>query len=198
LAVGEASVGGEDGGDRVSEGSGEGEDSAVHDDEPVAAAVEVDKLGSRIITAHASTASRAGRPESRAARIVRLETELSVSQSEKRKLETERDILRQSGEVFRLGDELVNRFQFVEDHKDAYGVKRLCEVIQIARSSFYAWVAAAPGRAARAAADAVLAERIRVLQDAAQGGDRAYGAPRITGDINVLAPQRVITSMSRG
>ena len=34
----------------------------------------------------------------------------------------------------------MNRFQFVEDHKDAYGVKRLCEVIQIARSSFYAWL----------------------------------------------------------
>jgi len=30
----------------------------------------------------------------------------------------------------------VNRFQFVEDHKDAYGVKRLCEVIEVARSSF--------------------------------------------------------------
>ena len=78
----------------------------------------------------------------------------------------------------------MNRFQFVEDHKDAYGVKRLCEVIEIARSSFYAWLAAAPGRAARAAADAVLAERIRVLQDPEQGGDRAYGAPRITGDLN--------------
>ena len=88
------------------------------------------------------------------------------------------------GEVFRRGDELVNRFQFVEDHKDAYGVKRLCEVIQIARSSFYAWLAAAPGRAARAAADAALAARIRVLQDPAQGGDRAYGAPRITADLN--------------
>ena len=87
----------------------------------------------------------------------------------------------------------MNRFQFVEDHKDAYGVKRLCQVIQIARSSFYAWVAAAPGRAARAADDAVLAERIRVLQDPDQGGDRAYGVPRITGDLNdgILAPQRV-------
>jgi len=30
----------------------------------------------------------------------------------------------------------VNPFQFVEDHKDAYGVKRLCEVIEVARSSF--------------------------------------------------------------
>ncbi len=78
----------------------------------------------------------------------------------------------------------MNRFQFVEDHKDAYGVKRLCEVIEIARSSFYAWLEAAAGRAARAAADEALAERIRVLQDPQQGGDRAYGAPRITADLN--------------
>jgi len=78
----------------------------------------------------------------------------------------------------------VNRFQFVEDHKDAYGVKRLCEVVEIARSSFYAWLAAAPGRAARVADDAVLATRIRVVQDPALGGDRAYGAPRVTADLN--------------
>ncbi|GAA3867681.1 IS3 family transposase [Tessaracoccus defluvii] len=78
----------------------------------------------------------------------------------------------------------MNRFQFVEDHKDAYGVKRLCEVVEIARSSFYAWLAAAPGRDARRAADAVLAARIRVLQDPTKGGDRAYGAPRITADLN--------------
>ena len=82
----------------------------------------------------------------------------------------------------------MNRFQFVEDHKDAWGVKRLCEVVEIARSSFYAWLAAAPGRAAKAAADAVLAARIRVLQDPAQGGDRAYGAPRITADLNDGVP----------
>ena len=82
----------------------------------------------------------------------------------------------------------MNRFQFVEDHKDAYGVKRLCEVIEIARSSFYAWLAAAPGRAERQAADAALASRIRVLQDPAQGGDRAYGAPRITAELNDGVP----------
>lgn len=87
----------------------------------------------------------------------------------------------------------MNRFQFVEDHKDAYGVKRLCEVVEIARSSFYAWVAAAPARAARAAADVALARRIRVLQDPQQGGDRAYGAPRITSDLNdgIPAGERV-------
>lgn len=82
----------------------------------------------------------------------------------------------------------MNRFQFVEDHKDAYGVKRLCEVVEVARSSFYAWLDSAGRRAAKAADDAVLAARIRVLQDPAQGGDRAYGAPRITADLNDGVP----------
>ena len=36
-------------------------------------------------------------------------------------------------------------------------MKRLCEIVQIARSSFYAWLGAAETRAARAAADAELA-----------------------------------------
>jgi len=78
----------------------------------------------------------------------------------------------------------VNRFQFVDDHKDAYGVKRLCEVVEVARSSFYAWIASASIRTARTHADTMLAGKIRVLQDPAQGGDRAYGAPRITADLN--------------
>ncbi len=87
----------------------------------------------------------------------------------------------------------MNRFQFVDDHRGAYGVKRLCEIVQVARSSFYAWLAAAPTRTARSAADAALAATIRALQDPAQGGDRAYGAPRITADLNdgVGAGERV-------
>ena len=38
-------------------------------------------------------------------------------------------------------------------------MKRLCEVLQIARSSFYAWLDGQPRRAQRATADAELAER---------------------------------------
>ena len=67
-------------------------------------------------------------------------------------------------------------------------MKRLCQVIGITRSSFYAWRAGAAKRAARAQADVALAARIRALQDPAQGGDRAYGAPRITADLNEGAP----------
>ena len=50
------------------------------------------------------------------------------------------------GQVFRRGDELVNRFQFVADHQDAFEVKRLCELVEVERSSYYAWKAA-PARA---------------------------------------------------
>ncbi|MFF8187456.1 hypothetical protein ACF044_09365 [Microbacterium sp. NPDC016588] len=68
----------------------------------------------------------------------------------------------------------MTRFQFVEDHKDAHGVKWLCEVLQVAKSSSCAWSAAAPTRVARALADAALAEQIRLLQEPAQ--DREGGA----------------------
>ena len=48
------------------------------------------------------------------------------------------------------------------------------------RSSFYAWLAAAPARAARAEDDARLAERIRKIHDA----DNTVGAPRVTPELN--------------
>lgn len=89
----------------------------------------------------------------------------------------------------------MNRFQFVADHHDSrpgWSVKRLCEVLEIGRSSFYAWLTAAPARAARAAADAVLAEEIRAIQDP-KDGDPAYGVPRATSELNEHRPpgQRV-------
>lgn len=79
---------------------------------------------------------------------------------------------------------MVSRFQFVADHRYAFEVKRLCAVVEVLRSSFYAWLNAADSWADKAAADAALAERIRVLQGPAQGGDKGYGAPRITAELN--------------
>ena len=79
----------------------------------------------------------------------------------------------------------MSRFQFVADHSDAFEVLWLCALVEIARSSFYAWCAAAQGRDARAAADAALAERIRVVHDE----DNTYGAPRITAELNEVVPE---------
>lgn len=75
----------------------------------------------------------------------------------------------------------MSRFQFVADHRDAFEVKWLCEIVEVSRSSFYAWLDGADGRAERAAADAALAERIKAVQTA-EGIE--YGAPRITAELN--------------
>ncbi|GAA1997409.1 IS3 family transposase [Nocardiopsis rhodophaea] len=73
----------------------------------------------------------------------------------------------------------MSRFCFVEDHRGAYGVKRLCRVLEVSRSGYYAWKAGAAGRAKRAAADAELTAAIRAVH----GEDPACGAPRITAEL---------------
>lgn len=78
----------------------------------------------------------------------------------------------------------MSRFQFVADNCATFEVKRLCELVQIQRSSYYAWLQAAPARQERARADAELAERIRAVH----GEDNAQGAPRITAELNEDAP----------
>jgi hypothetical protein len=63
----------------------------------------------------------------------------------------------------------VSRFRFVADHSDTFEVKRLCELLELERSSFYAWKAAASARVARATADTDLASRISPALSSAVG-----------------------------
>jgi len=74
----------------------------------------------------------------------------------------------------------VSRFQFVADHCATFEVKRLCELVEVQRSSYYAWRVGAPARAARARADGELATRIRAVHDQ----DNTVGAPRVTAELN--------------
>jgi transposase InsO family protein len=78
----------------------------------------------------------------------------------------------------------VSRFQFVADHSDTFEVKWLCKIVEVARSSFYAWVEAAEIRMARTVADDALAQRIRAVHTL----DNTYGAPRITAELNDGVP----------
>ncbi|MCW2850603.1 MAG: putative transposase orfB for insertion sequence element [Nocardioides sp.] len=78
----------------------------------------------------------------------------------------------------------MSRFQFVADNSTTFEVKRLCELVEIERSSYYAWRAGAPARAERAVADAALVERIRVIHAA----DNTVGAPRMSAELNDGVP----------
>ncbi len=75
---------------------------------------------------------------------------------------------------------MTSRFQFIEDHHRAFGVKRLCQVLEVARSSFYKWRAGREARAMRERADAALAERIQAVH---AEWDGTYGQPRITAEL---------------
>ncbi|HVK24038.1 MAG TPA: IS3 family transposase [Actinokineospora sp.] len=71
-------------------------------------------------------------------------------------------------------------YRFISEHRDAFGVARLCRVLDVRRPGFYEWLAAAEARAERAAADDRLAARITEIHAIHRG---AYGSPRIVAEL---------------
>ncbi|HEY0889158.1 MAG TPA: IS3 family transposase [Nocardioides sp.] len=147
-------------------------------------------LTSNPLQSKTTTKSMAAGPaeETPEQKIARLEAENAALRAETTKLTTEREILQRAAKYFGRGDALVSRFQFVADNSatfaDRGGVKRLCELVEVERSSYYAWLNAAPAREERARADAELAARIRAVH----AEDNTCGAPRITAELNDNAP----------
>ncbi|CAM5273434.1 IS3 family transposase [Streptomyces atroolivaceus] len=74
-------------------------------------------------------------------------------------------------------------YAFIEAEKTTHGVALLCRLLKVARSSFYAWLAAATNRAARKAADDALAHEITVIHVASR---HTYGVPRVHAELRRL------------
>jgi transposase InsO family protein len=72
----------------------------------------------------------------------------------------------------------VIRFRFVQDNQADLPATRMCELVEVPRSSFYAWVNHTPS--ARDLADEVLLETIR---DIYRRSRNSYGVPRVYGQL---------------
>jgi putative transposase len=79
----------------------------------------------------------------------------------------------------------VIRFRFVHDNMTELSVERMCELIEVPRSSFYTWLTRSPS--AREVSDAVLIGKITEIHSRSR---RTYGAPRVHGQLQ-LAGVRV-------
>lgn len=73
------------------------------------------------------------------------------------------------------------RFQFACDRIPDYSVKRICEVLNLNRSSYSKWKNSAPRRSQRLLDDAPVAAEIQAIFDAENG---VWGARRITAELN--------------
>ena len=70
------------------------------------------------------------------------------------------------------------RFRFVHDNMTELPVKRMCDLTEVPRSSFYAWLTHKPS--ARDIADAELLE---VIGDIYHRSRNTYGVPRMRGQL---------------
>lgn len=71
------------------------------------------------------------------------------------------------------------KYEFMEEHREAYKVRSMCEVLKVSRSGYYAWSTRRPS--IRQKDNDELLERIRRVHSQSR---RLYGSPRIAAELN--------------
>ncbi len=69
-------------------------------------------------------------------------------------------------------------YRFIEQEKANYGVKRMCRVLEVSRSGYYAWCQRVPSQ--REKADVELSQTIKSIHERSRS---TYGAPRIHAEL---------------
>jgi transposase InsO family protein len=81
------------------------------------------------------------------------------------------------------------RFQFVKDHRDEFPVSRMCKVLDVSCSGYYAWRGRPPS--GREMANQELYKKVKAVYDKSH---RTYGSPRV---YRALKSQEVTCSENR-
>ena len=75
----------------------------------------------------------------------------------------------------------MTRFRFVDDHASEIPIGRLCSLVGVPRSSFYAWKTRSPSK--RELDDRDL---LKVITDIYVRSRRTYGVPRVLGQLHLV------------
>jgi transposase InsO family protein len=70
-------------------------------------------------------------------------------------------------------------FKFISDYKDQFPIEKMCSVLQISRSGFYAWLKREPSKRSRENKE--LVKQIKMIYNQSK---HTYGSPRITEELN--------------
>jgi putative transposase len=70
------------------------------------------------------------------------------------------------------------KFRFVEEHRETFRIRKMCEVLEVSRSGFYAWLHRQPS--GRAREDDVIAVHVREVH---RRSHEIYGSPRIYAEL---------------
>src|SRR5690606_34725665 len=90
---------------------------------------------------------------------------------------------KKSSGLLREGDDAVSRFRLISAEGAGHAVVRMCRLLGVSPSGFYAWKKRQPS--ARAQANVALAARIRTAHERSRG---TYGSPRVHAELREAGP----------
>ncbi|MEU8435968.1 transposase [Streptomyces sp. NPDC029216] len=91
--------------------------------------------------------------------------------------------------AFRTGDDTVIRLRFVDEHRNAHRVKRMCDVLRWDRSGYYTWHQNKEARREKADEEEGLARRIREIHTDYRGPTGPADHPETLGPAARGEPQ---------